>query len=160
MNKKRIIILILLFLIFTLLVVAFFDINKISKTEENSKNENHIPEDEMIETYYNCEGTSYEKEDYKIFNNYELHFQNGKIIYGNRIQTYKFNDEDKYTNFEIEENEYFNPNNTQRDDQELTVKYIFIYYNTQKENESEKQYIERMKKDGYKCVIERTSKSE
>lgn len=148
MKKKLLIILILLILI---VLINFIFISKKTNKEITSNGDSTL----VKNTYYDCKGKSYKKEDYTIYNNIKLHFENEKIIYGSRIQTYEFKLKEKYNEFKIEENEYFKPTSIEKNDEKLIVTYKFTTYQQQEENETEKQYIKKMEQQGYKCEIDK-----
>lgn len=146
MKKKLLIILMLLILI---VLISFIFINKKSNKEIPSNDDSTL----VKNTYYDCNGKTYKKSDYTIYNNIKLHFENEKIIYGSRIQIYEFKIKEKYAEFKMEENEYFKPSSIEKDDEKLKITYQFNNYQSQEEKETKEQYIKKIEKQGYKCEI-------
>ena len=149
--KSKLTLTIVITITIIIIMIYYFIINTNTNIETDKTENEKI---ELIENnYYECNGKSYELDNYTVYNIFDIHFQNGKLINGNKIQIFNFNNVDDYKNFEKEINEYFNPNSIIRDDNNLTITYEFSYYMPQKAEQSEQSYLEMMLQEGYQCKV-------
>ena len=60
-----------------------------------------------------------------------------------------------YSEFKMEETDYFKPNSIDKNDETLTITYKFYNYQPQKDNQTEKDYIKEIESYDYKCELEK-----
>ena len=74
---------------------------------------------------------------------------------GMRTQIYEFKTKEVYSEFKMEETDYFKPNSIDKNDETLTITYKFYNYQPQKDNQTEKDYIKEIESYDYKCELEK-----